>query len=148
MSTSEPQITVNRLFCTPLIEVRLPQAETLVPALREVIMAQRARSPGVRRSNIHGWHSDIEMLHWGGEPAMTLARETMQACGRFTSDINGAQGQSRYEMGIEMWRMSRPPARQTRCMPIPAPSGRPASMSMMAGTRKRGRLSPRIRVSP
>jgi uncharacterized protein (TIGR02466 family) len=103
MSASEPQITVNRLFFTPVIEVRLPQADALVPALREVIMAQCARSPGVRRSNIHGWHSDIEMLNWGGEPAMTLARETLQLCGRFTSDLNGVQGQSRYEMGMEMW---------------------------------------------
>ncbi|MEA1942042.1 MAG: TIGR02466 family protein [Pseudomonadota bacterium] len=96
-------ITVNRLFCTPLIEVRLPGADALVEALKAAILERRAASPGVRRSNIHGWHSDIEMLDWGGEAAIALARETMQVCGRFTSDVNAAQGRSRYEMGLEMW---------------------------------------------
>ena len=96
-------ITVNRLFCTPLIEVRLPGADALVAALKATILERRAASPGVRRSNIHGWHSDIGMLDWGGEAAIALARETMQVCGRFTSDVNAAQGQSRWEMGMEMW---------------------------------------------
>lgn len=96
-------ITVNRLFCTPLIEVRLPGADALVEALKATILERRAASPGVRRSNIHGWHSDIGMLDWGGEAAIALARETMQVCGRFTSDVNAAQGQSRWEMGMEMW---------------------------------------------
>ena len=54
MSASEPQITVNRLFFTPVIEVRLPQADALVPALREVIMAQRG--PVSRRAPLeHPW---------------------------------------------------------------------------------------------
>jgi uncharacterized protein (TIGR02466 family) len=96
-------VTVNRLFCTPLIEVRLPGADALVEALKATILERRAASPGVRRSNIHGWHSDIGMLDWGGEAAIALARETMQVCGRFTSDVNAAQGQSRWEMGMEMW---------------------------------------------
>lgn len=102
-SRPEPQITVNRLFATPLIEVRLPEADRLVPALRETILARRAASPGVRRSNIHGWHSDTGMLDWGGEPAIALARATMEICGRFTSDVAAPKGQSRWEMGMEMW---------------------------------------------
>ncbi|MBO6764432.1 TIGR02466 family protein [Maricaulis sp.] len=101
--SAAPQITVNRLFATPLIEVRLPGADRLVSELKQAILARRAASPGVRRSNIHGWHSDIEMLDWGGEAAIALARETMQVCGRFTSDVNAAKGRSRYEMGMEMW---------------------------------------------
>lgn len=101
--SAAPQITVNRLFATPLIEVRLPGADRLVSELKQAILARRAASPGVRRSNIHGWHSDIGMLDWGGEAAIELARETMQVCGRFTSDVNAAQGQSRWQMGMEMW---------------------------------------------
>lgn len=98
-----PQIKVNRLFFTPLIEVRLPDADRLVEALKPRILERRAASPGIARSNIHGWHSDTQMLDWGGEPAVSLARQTMQVCARFTSDVNAAQGQSRYEMGMEMW---------------------------------------------
>lgn len=103
MNAAEPQVSLHKLFYTPVIEVRLPDADRLVPALKQVILDRKAGSPGVRRSNIHGWHSDIEMLEWGGEAALHLARETMQVCGRFTRDVNAAPGQSRYEMGLEMW---------------------------------------------
>ena len=102
-AASEAVITVNRLFCTPVIEARIPGADQLVPALKQVILARKARSAGIRRSNINGWHSDIAMLDWGGEAALMLARETMKVCARFTSDIHAAQGQSRYEMGMDMW---------------------------------------------
>lgn len=102
-AATEPEISLNMLFATPVIEVRLPMAQQLIDPLRQAILARREQSKGIARSNILGWHSDIEMLQWGGAAAQTLAVETMKICGRYTSDIAAAQGQSRYEMGIEMW---------------------------------------------
>lgn len=96
-------IKVNLLFPTPLIEVRFDGADQLIEPLRQAIMNRKATSPGVFKSNLHGWHSDVEMLRWGGEAAMILARETLRVCGQFTSDVVAPQGQSPYEMGMEMW---------------------------------------------
>lgn len=101
--TPTADIKVNLLFPTPLIEVRFAGADQLIEPLRQAIQARRQSTPGIARSNILGWHSDTEMLNWGGEPAHILARETLQVCARFTSDIVAPQGQSRYEMGMEMW---------------------------------------------
>jgi len=98
---SEP--VLKELFATPLIEFRPQTADALAPALKEVILKRKTEHKGIARSNIHGWHSDTDMLEWGGEPARALALEAMQTCGRFTRDLNAAQGQSRYEMGMEMW---------------------------------------------
>ncbi|WP_417468360.1 TIGR02466 family protein [Maricaulis sp.] len=116
---AEPDINVNMLFATPVIEVRLPMADQLIEPLRAAITARRQQSKGIARSNILGWHSDTEMLHWGGNAAQTLAVETMKLCGRFTSDIVAAQGQSRYEMGMEMWANMSPAgaSNQMHCHP-------------------------------
>ena len=91
MSATEAAITVNMLFATPVIEVHLPDAQSLIEPLRQAIMARQRSSTGIARSNILGWHSDTSMLDWGCEGA------------RYTSDIAAPQGQSRYEMGMEMW---------------------------------------------
>ncbi|MHA6288241.1 TIGR02466 family protein [Maricaulis sp. CAU 1757] len=117
--TDAADIRVHSLFATPLIEVRLPEAESWIKPLKGAIQARRMESPGIARSNIHGWHSDTDMLAWGGEAAQALARATMQVCGRFTRDIQAAQGQSRYEMGMEMWANMSPAgaSNQLHCHP-------------------------------
>ncbi len=94
---------VRRLFATPLIEAALPGAEARNAALAEAVRLRRASSPGVARSNILGWHSDSEMLSWGGEAARDLALETLRVCGRYTTDIGMKGAEPRYEMGMEMW---------------------------------------------
>jgi len=98
-----PRQTVHHLFATPVIEVWPAQGKTWLGALRDRVLARRAEDPGIARSNINGWHSDTRMLEWGGDAAIELARETMAVCARYTSDVSAAQGQSRYEMGMEMW---------------------------------------------
>jgi len=100
---SDPNIKLNLLFPTPVIEVDLPMADQLIEPLRSAIYANKAASKGIMRSNILGWHSDTKMLEWGGDAAAVLAMETMKVCGRYTSDAVAPKGQSRYEMGMEMW---------------------------------------------
>lgn len=95
---------VRTIFPTNLIETRLKDADRLTAALREIIVARKGADVGIARSNILGWHSDTEMLRWGGEPARTLALATLQLCGSFTHDRGlNAAGRPRFEMGLEMW---------------------------------------------
>ena len=102
-SGGETPATLHQLFATPLIEARPAGLAALIDPLRETILARKGGSKGIARSNIHGWHSDTDMLEWGGEAARALALETMKLCGRYTRDVNAEQGRSRYEMGMEMW---------------------------------------------
>jgi len=114
-----PRSRVNRLFATPLIEVWPQQAQSWIEPLLTRVRARRAEHPGISRSNINGWHSDTSMLEWGGDEAIALARETMAVCARHTSDVVAAQGQSRYEMDMEMWANVSPAAasNQMHCHP-------------------------------
>lgn len=97
------KIDVHLTFPTPVIVRELENAAQLNEALRRSIIDRKASSKGIQRSNILGWHSDTEMLNWGGEAAQNLAMQTLQTCGEHTTDI-GMQGQTpRFEMAMDMW---------------------------------------------
>ena len=61
------------LFETPVAYGRLKDAEALMQQLETTIRERKAGDDGLARSNIGGWHSDTDMLNWGGEPARKLA---------------------------------------------------------------------------
>lgn len=102
--------TIRALFPTNVLETRLKDASRLNAALRDIIAARKASDPGISRSNILGWHSDTDMLRWGGEPARALGLATLQLCGAHTNDRGmTVSGKPRFEMGLEMWANVSPP---------------------------------------
>ncbi len=96
-------VEVRQLFPVPVMVTTVLDAPALNAALKDVIQTNRAQSSGVARSNILGWHSDTEMLRWGGDPARTLGMAMLQTCGQRTDDVGMKGGQPRYEMSMEMW---------------------------------------------
>ncbi len=100
---------VRAIFPTYILETRVKDWAMLNNGLRAVIEQKRAADPGIARSNLGGWHSDTDMLQWGGEPSRRLALATLQLCGAYTHD-KGMQGATpRFEMGLEMWANVSPP---------------------------------------
>ncbi len=94
--------TTHQLFATPFVIDRL-QSEAGIAALRKVVMAEQARdSTGVQISNINGWHSNTQMLDWGGEAARALAYKAMTMADEATVDIK-SQEESRFDWVPEMW---------------------------------------------
>ena len=77
-------------FSTPTYVVRLPQAAQINPALKTLILAKaEAETDGLMNSNVGGWHSGRDLLHWGGEPMRTLARAAIDCANRLTMDRKG-----------------------------------------------------------
>ena len=92
----------RQLFATPFIIDRLQSAEGL-RVLRDTILAERSRDQtGVQISNIGGWHSNTQMIDWGGEAARALAFKAMTLADEATIDAGSPQ-QSRYGWVPEMW---------------------------------------------
>ena len=90
------------LFATPFVVDRLQSVEGL-RLLSEAIHAERLRDPaGVQISNVGGWHSNTQMLTWGGEAARALAYKAMTMADGFTVDAR-SPAQSRFEWMPEMW---------------------------------------------
>ena len=72
------------LFETPFAYGRLKDAETLMADLERTIRNRMAADEGLSRSNIGAWHSDTDMLSWGGEAAQKLAQAAVNIAKRMS----------------------------------------------------------------
>lgn len=71
--------------------------------LRDAVEAEHARdSSGVQISNINGWHSNTQMIDWGGEAAKALAHKAMTLADDQTVDVKSPEN-SRFGWIPEMW---------------------------------------------
>ena len=101
-------IQAASLFETPVIVDQMPDAVETNRQLKAVILARREADKGIQVSNIGGWHSDTEMLKWGGEAAMRLVERIITAADHFTVDVR-ANDKPRYKWFPEMWANVSPP---------------------------------------
>ncbi len=106
------------LFATPVIKAHWPAAQQNNPALLQVINQHRQQSGGIARSNIGGWHSDVDMAVWGGPAAIALAEYATEVAGAHMSDIH-PKGKRSFTWSVEMWANINPPgaANQQHCHP-------------------------------
>lgn len=92
----------RHLFATPFVTDRL-QSPAGIAVLREAILAEQARDgAGVQISNIGGWHSNAQMIEWGGEAARALAYKAMTMADAATVNLGAAAGRE-YGWMPEMW---------------------------------------------
>ena len=92
----------HNLFGTPFVTDTLQSPEGL-KALRDAIEREHARdAAGVQISNVGGWHSNTEMLEWGGEAARALAYKAMTMADELTIDAKAPDG-GRFDWVPEMW---------------------------------------------
>lgn len=77
------------LFETPVGFGEISNAESLLDDLATAIKANKAASSGIKRSNEGGWHSNTDMLEWGGEAARKVA-DTAISIAKRMSHFEGA----------------------------------------------------------
>ncbi|MDX1508692.1 MAG: hypothetical protein R3358_10470, partial [Woeseiaceae bacterium] len=90
------------LFSTPILKATLPDHESLNAALIDAIRAKRAKDGGIDRSNIGGWHSDIDMAPGAGEPAQGLAQFAIEQVSQHMIDV-AKGGKRKFTWGVDMW---------------------------------------------
>ncbi len=82
-------IAVRGLFATPVAAVELPDAAALNAALIPVILERRRQTQSVQASNAGGWHSDRDILAWGGKPVADIIDIAKGVANRLTADRAG-----------------------------------------------------------
>ena len=95
------QASRQGLFETPIVVSKLTDGDNFIRDLRAIILDKRSGDPGIGRSNVGGWHSDVDMLSWGGAPALKLA-EIAIAIARRMSAFPGASHDD-YHWVCQMW---------------------------------------------
>ncbi|BDI60968.1 2OG-Fe(II) oxygenase family protein [Qipengyuania nanhaisediminis] len=92
----------RQLFPTPFVIDRL-QSKAGMAVLRDAILAEQARdAAGMQISNVGGWHSNTNMIEWGGEAARALAYKAMTMADACTANAGSEQGRE-YGWVPEMW---------------------------------------------
>ncbi len=88
-------------FETPMAYCRLKEGEPLLQELTKSIRQNQAQTGGLSRSNFGGWHSDTDMLEWGGKSAERLAETTINIAKRMTHFQEASA--DNFEWKLRMW---------------------------------------------
>ena len=70
------------IFETPIAYGRLKDADEVMKELEVAIRKRKTISTGLSRSNLGGWHSESDMLEWGGPAAQRLAEAAVKIAKR------------------------------------------------------------------
>ena len=96
-----PQLTILRLFPTPVLISAMPDAEGLNAELKRIILAREAASVSVERSNRGGWQSSWDMHEWGGAPMHKVLAHARAIADEATVDRTG--GRHKITWRINSW---------------------------------------------
>ena len=72
------------IFETPIAYGRLKDADEVMKELEVAIRKRKTISTGLSRSNLGGWHSESDMLEWGGPAALKLAEAAVNIAKRMS----------------------------------------------------------------
>lgn len=89
------------LFETPIAYCQVNNAEQLIADLTTAVREKMQTTGGLNRSNIGAWHSDTNMLDWGGEPARKLAETATSVARRLSHFQEGSP--DGYDWFVRMW---------------------------------------------
>ncbi len=93
----EPAVTIQlviatrNLFPTPVAAVDTPDAAARNAELKALILQRRQSSPSLRASNAGGWHSDRDLLSWGGAGAAEVVEMARVVATHMTRDRAGQE---------------------------------------------------------
>ena len=74
----DPKNNILQAFPTMIGRFQVPNAAQINPVLEELILARESKHQGTSKSNVGGWHSDIDFHMWP-EVQRTDIVETMQS---------------------------------------------------------------------
>lgn len=79
------------LFPTPLIIDQREDSLALNAELEMAILARMQSEAGLKRSNVGGWHSNTDLLKWGGTAATRIADHALELATANTTTARGAE---------------------------------------------------------
>lgn len=79
------------LFPTPLIIDEIDGADALNAELENIILKRMNADPGIKRSNLGGWHSETDLWKWAGDPGSRIKAHALGLADANTTAARGAE---------------------------------------------------------
>ncbi len=95
------EIALRGLFATPVAAIEVPDTAARNARLEQAILARRRQFPSIQSSNAGGWHSERDLLQWGGEDAGSILALAQSAATRLTADRAGQPVRPRWV--VQAW---------------------------------------------
>ncbi|MFC7290341.1 TIGR02466 family protein [Hirschia litorea] len=89
------------LFETPIAQCNLVESEGMISEIKRVVLEKKKNDAGINRSNVGGWHSDVDMLAWGGGGAEKIKDTAIGLAKRMSAFAAGAHDD--YHWLCQMW---------------------------------------------
>ena len=85
------RVEVKNAFPTPIVMTQLPDYEKINQKLKKIILAREKKTGKARdySSNIGGWHSDRDMIKWGGKQVVEIVNVAKHLANKMTALRNG-----------------------------------------------------------
>ena len=96
------QNDIELCWGTPLFAFTWPNVMSTNAQLKKLILDRKARTPGLNKSNLGGWHSSDDMLTWSSPAIQTLKDWIIEAFRRATTRTGASQGYQG-QMQITCW---------------------------------------------
>ena len=87
--TARLNVAVRGLFATPVAALEVPDALARNTILTSTILKRRRETPSVQASNAGGWHSDRDIISWGGAPVREILDMAKELANRMTANREG-----------------------------------------------------------
>ncbi len=107
--SDENSVKVNTFFPTLVLETTVPNSDKLNADLKSSILQKKSQDPGIHRSNFNGWHSQNDLLEWGGEAMRNVAIAAIELCNQYTHDQGMQNNQPRFAWSVQSWANVSPP---------------------------------------
>lgn len=78
---------LSNLFPTTLLRRRMPDAKSKNKRLRKIILEREKSDPGVRQSNVGGWHSTADLWDWPNPEIQELCAWVKRAAEDMTATV-------------------------------------------------------------
>lgn len=95
------QASRTPMFETPIAQCSMIGADALIANIKQIVLEKRKTDAGIERSNVGGWHSDVDMLAWGG-PAAEKIKDTAIGLAKRMSTFAGGKHDD-YHWLCQMW---------------------------------------------
>ncbi len=91
------------VFASPILVRKFPDYEAANDGLRRVILDRAPPEPSIMRSNVGGWHSDLDLLRWEAPEIRQLAEWIRTAVTEATLTVGNLKELPTGRMNIVAW---------------------------------------------
>ncbi|MEM8624117.1 MAG: TIGR02466 family protein [Pseudomonadota bacterium] len=95
---------MRNVFITPIAVIDWPECAEMNAGLRAQCLERESQESGMKRSNIGGWHSNTDLLNWGGPHVEELGRRLRRFLIDLTSTLSRSEDRNKErEYMISAW---------------------------------------------